>query len=77
MTNKTKTEQNISKTTVNVSALWYFVEWYLSMLAFTGAIVDDEFSRYFKQLYDYVHSKIAVPQAKNILNEYVVYEVEM
>lgn len=65
------------KTIVKVSALWHFVEWYLSMLTFTGARNDEEFCRYFKQLFDYVHSKIAVPQAKNILDEYVVYEVEI
>lgn len=78
MANQT-TEKTISDkvSTVKVSALWYFVEWYLEFLQSTGAKYDEEFSRYFKQLYDYVCSKIAVPQAKNILDEYVVYEVEI
>ena len=78
MANQT-TEKTVlaKKVTAKVSALWYFVEWYLSMLTFTGAIVDDDFSRYFNQLYDYVRSKITDPQAKHILDEYVVYEVEM
>ena len=65
-----------NKTTVKVSALWYFVEWYLEMLSYTGAKMDEEFSRYFNQLYDYVHGKIKTC-GLNILDEYVVYEIEV
>lgn len=68
--------QNVPSNAVKVSALWYFVEWYLAMLENTGAVMDEEFARYFKQLMNYVNGKIKLPQANRILAEYVVYEIE-
>ena len=76
MAQKTEIGQNAHKTTVKVSTLWFFVEWYLAMLQSTGAIMDEEFSRYFKQLYDYVRSKIAIQSENDILDEYVMYELK-
>lgn len=67
-------KQNSAKNTVNVSALWHFVADYLEMLRFTGAVIDVVFSDYLKQLLDYVYSKIKIPESKDIIDEYVVYE---
>lgn len=76
MKNKIEIGQDISKNTVKVSALWHFIADYLEMLQNTGAVFDENFMRYFKQLMDYVYGKIKVPEAKDIVSEYVVYEIE-
>ena len=77
MTNKTEVAQNAQKSIVKVSALWHFVAWYLEMISFTGAIYDDKFNTIYKQLLKCVYEKIKIPEAKDILSEYVVYETEM
>ena len=47
------------------------------MLNSTGAVFDEEFARRFKSLLDYVNGKIDFSNFKNVLDEYVVFEVEM
>lgn len=69
-------EQETSKNTVKVSAMWHFVAWYLDMLQSTGAIKDEDFAHYYKQLEECVDRKLNLPLENNILNEYVVYELE-
>lgn len=77
MTNKTNEKKvSVNKITVKISSLWFFVEWYLALLENTGAIKDEEFCRYFKQLLNYVYSKIAIPSENDIISEYVVYELK-
>lgn len=72
-----ETTKKVHTTTVKVSALWHFVAWYLEMINFTGAIYDDEFSSIYKQLLKCVYDKIKIPEAKDVLSEYVAYEIEM
>lgn len=67
----------VCRTSVKVSSMWYFVAEYLEMLNSIGAIFDKEFVSRFNGLLDYVYGKINLPVAENIVDEYVVYEVEV
>lgn len=78
---KSKSNQQTSnimhKTTVKVSAMWHFVAYYLELVEFVSAVDDEEFSRRFHGLLDYVYGKIGLPtDAGDIVGEYVVYELE-
>lgn len=76
--NQSSTERNrTTKTTVKINVMWHFVADYLEMLNSTGAIFDEEFASRFNSLVDYVNSKIYIIDVKNVLDEYVVYEVEV
>lgn len=60
---------------VKVNVMWYFISDYLDLLNNTGAVCDEDFMRYFKQLVDYVYSKLNIPNYSDILEQYVVFEV--
>lgn len=70
-------KRRVNTTTVKVSVMWLFISDYLEMLNSTGAVFDEEFARRFKSLLDYVNGKIDFSNFKNVLDEYVVFEVEM
>lgn len=75
--NNEQTSNVVNKTTVKVSAMWYFIAYYLELMEFVSAADDEEFSRRFHGLLDYVYGKIGLPtDAGDIVGEYVVYELE-
>lgn len=75
--NQSTEKSRTTKITVKVSALWHFVADYLEMLNSSCAVCDEEFLSRFNKLMEYVYGKIDISNVKNILDEYVVYEVEV
>lgn len=74
---KNDDKSNHSIITVKVSAMWYFIAYYLELMEFVSAADDEEFSCRFHGLLDYVYGKIGLPtDAGDIVGEYVVYELE-
>ena len=71
------TKNDVNNITVKVAAMGHFVAYYLDLIEFVSAVDDEEFSRRFHDLRNYVYGKIGLPtDAGDIVGEYVVYEIE-
>lgn len=75
-TKQTKATPNAPKIGIKSSSMWEFVYRYLDLVQNIGAKYDREFYHRYKQLVDYVYSKIALPDCE-ILDEYHIYEVTL
>ena len=74
--NNTKTSQKES-IKVKQSPFWYFAWQYLQYLEDFNVIMEDkEFIRLYRQLMAYVEEKISLPGNGDILDAYMVIELE-